>query len=140
MSPLNVLPHLFAEDPSVAGIENSRFTLPIHMTMEERKPHPILDRPHEYDISEFRYCVDKEEPQHSFIEMTLQKNTDTVTLRFWQPSNLKIEPGFPRPTRGMVFYDRSSDGLEGINVEVADFEASWGSITFCARDVERCLR
>ena len=108
--------------------------------MDEPKLHPILDRPHEYDIRDFRYHVEKEDPSDSFIEMTLQKNTDTVTLRFWQPSNLKIEQGFPRPTRGMVFYDRSSDGLEGVKVEVADFEASWGSITFCARSVEKYPR
>ena len=60
--------------------------------------------------------------------MTLQKNADSVTLRFWQPINLKIEEGFPLPTRGMVFYDRSADGLENTKIEVAYFEGSWGAV------------
>jgi len=107
--------------------------------MDELKLHPILDRPHEYDIGDFRYHVDRDVPSESFIEMTLWKNTDSVTLRFWQPINLKIEEGFPQPTRGMVFYDLAADGLEDIRVEVADFECSWGSLTFCARSVEKVV-
>lgn len=107
--------------------------------MEIIKTHSILHCPHEYDVSDFRYHVNREVPSESFIEMTLQKNTDSVTLRFWQPINLKIEEGFPQPTRGMVFYDRSTDGLENIKVEVADFESSWGALTFCARSVEKVI-
>jgi hypothetical protein len=107
--------------------------------MNEPKLHSILDRPHEYDVSDFRYHVDREETSESFIEMTLLKNTESVTLRFWQPINLRIEEGFPRPTRGMAFYDRAADGLENIKVEVADFEGSWGAVTFCARSVEKVV-
>jgi hypothetical protein len=107
--------------------------------MDEPKHHPILQRPYEYDLSDFRYHVDNEEPCESFIEMTLQRNSDSVTLRFWQPTKLKIEEGFPQSTGGMVFYDRSADGLENIKIEVADFEGSWGAITFYARSVERIL-
>lgn len=107
--------------------------------MDEPKLHPILDRPHEYVVCDFRYRIDREDPSVSFIEMTLRKNSDSVTLRFWQPINLKIEEGFPQTTGGMVFYDREADGLEGIKVEVADFESSWGAITFCARSVEKII-
>lgn len=39
----------------------------------------------------------------------------------------------------VVFYDRAADGLEDIRVEVADFESSWGAITFCARSVEKVV-
>ena len=133
---MNVLLCMLVTSRVEVRLESLKFLSRIHVTMAEPKLHPILERPHEYEISDFRYHVEKEEPGDSFIEMTLQKNTDSVTLRFWQPIHLKIEHGFPRPTRGMVFYDRSPDGLESINVEVADFEASWGSITFCARSVE----
>lgn len=107
--------------------------------MDELKLHPILHRPHEYDVSDFRYHIDREEPSESFIEMTLQKSTDSITLRFWQPINLKIEEGFPQPTRGMVFYDRAADGLENIGVEVADFESSSGALTFFAHSVEKVV-
>lgn len=101
------------------------------------KLHPILDKPHEYAICDFSYHIEREAPAQSFITLTLQKGTELVTLRFWQPSELKIESGFPEPTRGMVFYDCSADGLEDIRVEVADVEASWGAITFYAHSVEK---
>jgi hypothetical protein len=52
------------------------------------------------------------------------RGLEEVTLRFWQPTNLSIEQGFPAATHGMVFYDRSGDWLDGIGVEVADFEAT----------------
>ncbi|MBS1157070.1 MAG: hypothetical protein H6R07_2994 [Proteobacteria bacterium] len=105
--------------------------------MSEPKLHSVLSKPHEYELSEFRYHVEKKDPSLSFIDMTLQKNAESVTLRFWQPINLKIEEGFPQPTGGMVFYDLSADGLENIGVKVADFEASWGSVTFSAKIVEK---
>ncbi len=105
--------------------------------MDEPKPHPILPGPHEYAVSDFRFHLDRDDPSLSFIDMTLVKGSDAVTLRFWRPVELKIEAGFPRPTRGMVFYDRSAQGWEDIQVEVADIEASPGAITFFARSVER---
>jgi hypothetical protein len=105
--------------------------------VSEPKLHLILSRPHEYELGEFRYHVDKEDPSQSFIDMTLRKTAELVTLRFWQPINLKIEQGFPQPTGGMVFYDLSEDGLENIGVEVGDFEASLGSVTFSAKSVEK---
>lgn len=105
--------------------------------MIERKLHSVLSGSHEYELGEFRYHVDKEDPSESFIDMVLRKNTESVTLRFWQPINLKIEEGFPQSTHGMVFYDLSEDGLENIGVQVADFESSWGSVTFSAKRVEK---
>jgi len=105
--------------------------------MHNHKLHSILPNPHEFEICDFRFHIDHAERSQSFIEMTLQKDTETVTLRFWQPVNLKIEEGFPQATRGMVFYDRSADQLENITIEVADFESSWGAITFLARSVEK---
>lgn len=99
--------------------------------------HSILEAPHKYDIVEFRYFVDRNEPAQSFIDLSLEKDDAVVSLRFWKPVNLIIEQGFPNATGGMVFYDVSSFSLEGIGVEVADFESSHGSITFSAKNVER---
>jgi hypothetical protein len=105
--------------------------------MLEKKLHSILSNSHEYKLCDFHYHVDFSDPNESFIEMSLQKNLERVTLRFWQPIKLKIEEGFPQATGGMVFYDVSTHGLEDIGVEVADFEASWGSVTFSAKYVEK---
>jgi hypothetical protein len=104
------------------------------------KEHSILAHPHQYDICDFHYHVDNEDRSLSFIDLSLRKDLETVVLRFWQPINLKIETGFPEATGGMVFYDVSADQMENIGVEVADFEASWGAITFLAKRVERLSR
>jgi hypothetical protein len=109
----------------------------MRQTMQTHKPHPILQAPHTYELVDFHFHVDKNDPAQSFIDMTLVNDADAVTLRFWQPVNLKIEERFPYPTGGMVFYDVSADGLENIGVEVSDFEASSGAITFSAKSVER---
>lgn len=105
----------------------------------DRPLHPILAAPHEYDIVDFRYAVDRQEPSNSFIDLTLAKDGERVSLRFWKPINLLVEQGFPVATRGMVFYDVSLYHLDDIGVEVADFEASHGSITFSAKSVERIV-
>ncbi|WP_426210714.1 hypothetical protein [Massilia sp. TWP1-3-3] len=105
--------------------------------MFEHKIHPILDCPNHYRLVEFKYVIDWDEPRQSFIQMRLRHHDDEVSLRFWQPVNLSIEAGFPFPTGGMVFYDRSADSLQDIGIEVADFESSHGSILFSAREVER---
>ena len=105
--------------------------------MERPPHHSILAMPHEYDIVNFRYSVNRQEPSQSFIDLSLEKDGVLVSLRFWQPVNLIIEQGFPIATAGMVFYDVSSYSLENIGVEVADFESSSGSVTFSAKSVER---
>lgn len=105
--------------------------------MEQPLCHAILEAPHRYKIIEFRYHVDMQDPYQAFIDLSLEKNDEVVSLRFWKPTNLMIEQGFPRATGGMVFYDVSAHQLEDIGVEVADFEASNGSITFSAKSVER---
>ena len=106
------------------------------MTEATVKLHPVLERPHEFDVADFRYVVDRENPSSSFIDMKLVRGEGEVFLRFWEPRNLSIEQGFPQATRGMVFYDRSGDWLDGIGVEVADFEATGGAVLFSARSVE----
>ena len=107
--------------------------------MEKPSRHPILAMPHEYDIVDFRFFVNRQERIHSFIDLSLKKDEELVRLRFWQPVNLVIEQGFPAATAGMIFYDVSSYQLEDIGVQVADFESSNGSITFSAKCVERII-
>ncbi len=103
--------------------------------MERDPVHPIISHPHEYRIVGLCYEVNWESPEESFLDLRLEKNGLIRNLRFWGPKNLKIEEGFPRPTGGMQILDVSSRQLEGVAVEVSDFEASWGAITFMARSV-----
>ncbi|MFT7676387.1 MAG: hypothetical protein ACI8QC_000358 [Planctomycetota bacterium] len=97
-------------------------------------PHPIIDHPHEYRIIDMRYyvCSGDDEP---FLDLFLRRENTVRKLRFWSPQNLEVEKGFPQPTSGMQILDVSKRQLDGLNVQVADFEASWGSITFMAREV-----
>ena len=97
--------------------------------------HPIIDRPHEYDITRFDYHIDPDEPRNSFIDLTLRRGSAERHLRFLRPQKLVIDEGFPSPTRGMIILDIRDRLWEDLRVEVADFEASHGSVTFYAADV-----
>ena len=96
--------------------------------------HPIIDRPHEFRIGTLHLHVglDGQEP---YLDLHLHRRDEERRLRFYSPQDLEIEKGFPEPTHGMRILDVSGRQLEGLRVRVADFEASWGSITFWAKDV-----
>ncbi|MBL4770903.1 MAG: hypothetical protein JKY61_07130, partial [Planctomycetes bacterium] len=101
----------------------------------EYNHHPIIDRPWEFDITEFRYHVglDGSTP---FIDLTLVRGELIRRLRFVQPRDIQIEEGcFPQPTRGMAILDVSDQQLGDLNVHVADFEGTRGALTFWAKDV-----
>lgn len=97
--------------------------------------HPIIHRPHEYEIVRLDYHHDLNYRLGSFLDLTLSRGGVTRRLRFFQPQRLVIEEGFPSSTHGMVILDISHRQWDGLRVEVADFEASCGSITFCAAKV-----
>ncbi len=104
--------------------------------MNEPKEHTIIDQPYLYDIQDFHYHHDKYDDTQSYIDMVLVKD-DTIKrrLRFTEPTDLKIEAGFPYPTRGMCIYDISDHQMERINIHVSDFECSTGEVTFYAYDI-----
>lgn len=96
--------------------------------------HPIIERPHEYRIVDMRYYIGfgDEEP---FLDLFLSRGSTVRRLRFWSPSDLEIEKGFPGSTSGMQIFDVRDRQMDGLGVRVEDFEASWGAITFWAREV-----
>lgn len=102
-------------------------------TMEDPH-HPIIERPWEFEIGDFRYFSGRDGTE-AFIDLILVNGPEVRRLRFWSPRDLAIERGFPLATHGMVILDVSARQLDGIRVHVADFEASEGSIEFWARDV-----
>ena len=97
--------------------------------------HPIIDRPHECEITRFDYHNDPDEPRNSFIDLTLRRGASERHLRFLRPERLVIDEGFPSPTHGMIILDIRDRQWNDLRVEVADFESSHGSVTFCASDV-----
>lgn len=105
------------------------------MSYDGDPDHPIIERPFEYEIVVFCYHHDPDDSRNSYLDMALQRGTTVRRLRFLQPQDLEIEKGFPRPTRGMCILDVRHRHMDGMNVRVADFEASWGKVTFWAREV-----
>jgi hypothetical protein len=105
------------------------------MSFDGDPDHPIIDSPFEYEIIEFCYHNDPNESKNAYLDLTLRRGITVRRLRFLQPQDLEIEKGFPRPTRGMCILDVRHRQLNGVNVRVADFEASWGKLTFWAREV-----
>lgn len=103
--------------------------------MSERRIHPIIDRPHEFVIVRLEYHNDPDDWRNSNLDLVLRREGEVRRLRFLRPQSLKIEEGFPSPTHGMVILDISDRQWDGLNVEVADFEASHGKIQFYAESV-----
>lgn len=97
--------------------------------------HPIIDRPHEYDIIRFDLHNDPLDCRNSYLDLTLQRRNTIRRLRFIRPQRIVIEEGFPTATHGMIFLDIRDRQWDDLRIEVADFEASNGSLTFCAADV-----
>lgn len=102
--------------------------------MDSDPRHPVIDRPCDFEIGEFRYHVglDGSEPH---IDLSLQRGTVVRRLRFWSPQDLKIEEGFPKRTGGLAIMDVRGRQLDGVGVWVTDFEASLGTMSFWARSV-----
>ena len=97
--------------------------------------HPIIENPWEYRIIDFHYVCEAGDILEHYIDLSLKKDSVVRKLRFYGPRNLVIEQGFPSSTHGMEVLDVSTRGQEDIGVEVSDFEASLGSITFVAKKV-----
>lgn len=107
--------------------------------MKELKQHTIIERPWEFRIVKFEYNSQSDEPDEHHIELWLQKGSQLKKLKFSFPTQLKIEEGFPAPTSGMIIFDVSNLQMENINVQVSDFESSWGTVSFYAKSVEEIV-
>ncbi len=97
--------------------------------------HPIIDSPHEYEIVRFDLHNDPLDSRNSYLDLVLQRQHTIRRLRFLRPQRIMIEEGFPAATHGMIILDIRDRQLDDLRVEVADFEASRGSIQFVAADV-----
>jgi hypothetical protein len=105
------------------------------MSVQREPDHSIIENPWQYQIIEFHYHVEPDNGEGSFIDLYLKKDDVVRRLRFLKPQNLQIEKGFPYPTGGLCILDIRSRQLDGLGVEVADFENSNGAITFHAWNV-----
>jgi hypothetical protein len=103
-------------------------------THDDSPDHEIIENPWEYRIVRLDYQRDPDKPCDAFLDLTFSKAESVRRLRFLRPKNLLIGEGFPDHTAGLVILDISNRQLEGLRVEVANFENSPG-ITFYAAEV-----
>ena len=96
--------------------------------------HPIVHAPWTYEVTDLHYHGMPWDEGGSFLDLTLTKNLETVNLRFFRPTDLRINEGFPTQL-GLYISDVSANGWEGISIEVGDFENQ--TIHFYAQSVER---
>jgi len=96
--------------------------------------HPVLEAPFTYDIVDLNFHRDLDDPSSTWLDLTLQKKDVVRRLRFPKPQSIQIEEGFPS-TPGLCILDVTSRQLDGITVEVGDFEAGGGALKFWAADV-----
>lgn len=99
------------------------------------KTHPIIHSPHEYEIVYLGYEISIHDYKNSYIDIHFKKGEALIKLRFNQPQGLEIEKGFCGYVSGMEILDIRDRQLDGIGVEVRNFEQDAG-ITFLARDVQ----
>jgi hypothetical protein len=107
----------------------------ILMDRKEDPYHSILERSWEYEVFTFSFYQWANGESEPFIDLTLKRDEEFRYFRFYSPRDLEIEKGFPNKTGGFCILDVSARGMEGLNVRVDDFEASWGAIRFWAREV-----
>ena len=103
------------------------------MTRDPDPYHPVIDRPHEYEIVEFTYVspLDGSEP---YIDLELLKGDRLRLLRFFSPQDLQITKGFPNSS-GLTILDVRARQMDGLGVRMANCEAHGGCPEFWARDV-----
>ena len=99
--------------------------------------HPILTDPHLYSIVGFNFQKDPWGVESSYIELTLMKGNSVIKLKFIDPTDVWIERGFPQKTSGLSILDVSSRQIQGVSIEVTDFESNYGEIHFFAKDVKK---
>lgn len=104
------------------------------MSTEGDPPHPIIQRPWEYQVIGFNYQIPIDETP-AFIDLTLAKGPVLRRLRFLWPRDLTIERGFPTQTGGLEILDVTGRQMEGVGVRVHDFEATPGAVEFWAAEV-----
>ena len=94
--------------------------------------HKIIEFPFRYAVVGFNF----QRPQdgESFIDLTLRRGDEERRLRFFSPQRIELEEGFPICS-GLEIKDVSGNQLDGLNVRVDHFEASFGAMRFWAREV-----
>jgi len=103
------------------------------MTTRQRDPdHPVLQQAWRHEVVGFTFDGLAEEP---YLDLVLRHSDTKVIrrLRFFSPTEIRISG--PSMNWGIAIADVRARQLEGLGVEVYNFEGSEAPIEFSARDV-----
>jgi hypothetical protein len=101
------------------------------------RPHPILPNAVRYGITKISWSAETDDAD-AFIDVTFVRDADIHTLRFFNPSEIRISmPGKQPATGEFEILDVSARGLDGLNVLVQESGASGAPVAFWARSVEK---
>ena len=100
--------------------------------MDDPPIHPIIESPHLYEVVGFNY--QRPTDDEPYVDVTLRLGDTERTLRFYAPSEVELEVGFPMCS-GLRITDVSAHQLSGIRVRVDCVEPITGAMRFWARDV-----
>lgn len=95
--------------------------------------HPILQRPWEWELTEFCYRTNDGAEPH--LDLVFEKGEVRKKLRFFSPRDIRISEGFSS-TMGLIILDVRGRKLDGLGVQVTNYEAHGGPPEFWAREVE----
>ena len=101
--------------------------------MDRDPDHAILNRPWEYELIEF--CYRKLDDSEPYLDLLFRKGKERRKLRFYSPQSIRINAGFPS-TAGLAILDVRNRQLDGLGVQVTNYEAGSGPPEFWARAVE----
>jgi len=104
------------------------------MTHHTDPDHQIIKAPWTYEIVGLEYRRDLNLDFEPYIDLTLEREGIIRKLRFLGPNGLEIRGGFPF-SAGLSIVDISTRQMDGINVQVCNFENCDGCPEFFARDV-----
>ena len=99
------------------------------------KIHPIIYRPHLYEITYVGFHTDRNDFSNSYIDIHFVKGEESKKLRFFEPTEVEVEKGFYGDNNGMEILDITDRQYDGVGIEVRNFEQDAG-ITFLAREVK----
>ena len=94
--------------------------------------HAIIEMPFRFAVVGFNFQRPRD--AESYIDLTLRRDEEKRRLRFFSPQRIELEEGF-RNCPELEIKDLSGNQLDGLDVRVGDFEASFGAMRFWARDV-----
>jgi hypothetical protein len=112
-------------------------SITVETTPMADKLHALLNGAHCWIVASLFVEFEPKEEEEPHLDLWLRSGGASLSLRFWSPTELKIESVGPRSGTAVSVYDVSNRRLDGIGIRVTS-GASDG-VSFWARTVEALI-